>query len=160
MPLMSNVRALVHTRSIAFMHYGLRKALRIRFLLVSAAPRSIFNCLNTLWPSAALRTRFPLVSRCTALPRSNASTHFGPRWPPVLAFSCSRAIPRCTRQHRAPGQRARRTGLGQFASATPGERHRRLAPRGILEPVLTREANPQERLEPVGSLKVLRSGAL
>ena len=32
---MSNVRALVYTRSIAFMHYGLRKASRVRFLLVS-----------------------------------------------------------------------------------------------------------------------------
>jgi len=64
---MSNVRALVHTRSIAFMHYSLRKALRIRFLL---------------------------VSRSTALPHSIASMRYGPRRPRVLAFSWSFAAPR------------------------------------------------------------------
>jgi hypothetical protein len=94
-PLMSNVRALVRTRSIAFMHYGRRKALRIRFLLISrytalriqlpqramafgglaSSPSpglsqhraSTSKCLNALWPVAGSRARFLLFSRNTAL---------------------------------------------------------------------------------------------
>jgi len=128
-----------------------------------AAPRShiqLLQCAMALGGLAYSLSPGLSLHRASTFKCLNA---LGPRWPSVLAFSCSRATPRCTRQRSAPGQRARHTGLGQFAnirSATPGERHHRLAPRGILEPVLTREANPQERLEPVGSLILLRSGAL
>jgi len=128
---MSNVRALVYTRPIASMHYGLRKASRARLLL---------------------------ISRCTAFPRANTSMHFGPRRPRVLAFSCSRATPGSKRQHKAHPAQVRLTPP-ESIGLKPGERYRRLAPRGHTRTGFHLRGKCSRGLHPVGSLGALGSGA-
>jgi len=95
---------------------------------------------------------------------------FGSRRPRVLAFSCSRATPRSKRQYRNTKSTPRKSVTRRLqVSASrrlhrrkvpkPGERYRRLAPRGILELVVRCEGKCSRGLQPVGALGALRSGA-
>jgi len=140
---MSNVRALVCARSIASMHYGLRKASRVRLLL---------------------------ISRRTALPRANTSMHSGPRRPRVLAFSCSRATPGSKRQYRNTKSTQRKSVTRRLKASASRPLQRRKVPkarRALSSPRASGHTRTgfevrgkySRGLHPVGSLGALRSGA-